>query len=198
MRSDTSMNANSNSAHNAGRKGICPHLLSLCVLIACLMISAPDARSQDDPPDAPPPPLKLISKDERTRITAESDVKKRTTLALDLMEARVVSAEKLTTASDFDGVFRELGDFQGLVDNQLEFLIRHDNDSGRILDTFKKFELGLRKFVTRIESIRRDVPSRYEHYVRKVVRFIQDARDKALEPLFSDTVLDRPKRKPNQ
>ena len=91
-------------------------------------------------------------------------------------------------------MFTELGGFQGLLDNTLEFLIRGDNDSDRVLNNLKRFEIGLRGFVPRIEVVRRELPVRYEPYVRSVIRYIRDARSKALEPLFGEPQLRESKR----
>ena len=77
------------------------------------------ASAQDDQTEIAPPPLKLVAKSELTRLDAQSDAKARTKLALELMSERLTAAEKLNAAQDFTGVFRELGDFQGLMDNSL-------------------------------------------------------------------------------
>lgn len=152
--------------------------------------------AQIDPDETAPPPIKLISKDERGRLGMGKDPKERTKVAIELLTTRISTAEKLMAVRDFDGVFRELGGFQGLLDDHLEFLIKNDNDSGRALDNFKRFEIGLRSFVPRIEAIRRELPDRFEPFVRSVGKYLRDARSKALEPLFSDTVVREPT-KPN-
>lgn len=153
--------------------------------------------AQDDPADTPPPPLKLISKDEKARLAAGKDDRERNKIAIELLTLRLMSAEKLMETQDFEGVFREFGGFQGLLDDHLNYLIRHDNDSGRALDNFKRFEMVLRSFTSRIEAIRRDIPPRFEPYVRSIGKYVRDARSRALEPLFSDTVIREPKRPNN-
>ena len=166
----------------------------LFLVLFSLAIAVADTCAQDDPNETAPPPLKLVSKDEKTRLDSEGNVKVRTKLALDMMTARLASAEKLVSISDFSGMFRELGGFEGVLDNQLAFLIKNDNDSGRVLDNFKRLEIGLRGYIPRIETIRRDLPLRYEPFVRSVGRYIRDARTRALDPLFSDTVVHEPKK----
>ena len=150
------------------------------------------AAAQDDIEITAPPPLQFISKDERTRLDAAKGVKDRTKLALSLMETRIGAAEKLLETKDFDGIYQELGAFQGLLDDQLNYMIKLDNDSRRTLDNFKRLEIGLRGFTPRIESLRREMPYRFEPFVRNVGKFLRDARSKALEPLFSDTVVRTP------
>ncbi len=164
------------------------------ILLLVYLFSKSSVSAQNDPDSSLPPPPKILSKEERDRLKAENEIKPRTKLALELMNIRITSAEKKLSESDFEAMIRDLGAFEALLDNQLNFLVRNDNDSGRVLDNFKRFEIGLRTFVPRIESIRRELPSTYEPVVRNVGKYIRDARTRALEPLFSDTVIRQPRR----
>ena len=152
------------------------------------------AFAQDEQGEIAPPPLKIISKDERTLLAAKLDIKDRTKLSLELMSLHLGAAEKQNSSQDFDGMFRDLGAFQALMDDSLDFLRKRDTGSGKVLDNFKRLELGLRGFSPRIETIRRELPQRYDVYVRKLMGYVREARTQATEPLFDDTVL--PVRKP--
>ena len=143
-----------------------------------------------------PPPLKALSTDEKTRLSAEPEVKRRTKLALELMDLRLKQAEKFDAAEDYDPMYVELGAFHGIMDNMLDFLNKGNKDSGKVLNNFKRFEIGLRGFIPRLEMMRHDMPIRYEHYVRSLGRSIRAARTKAVENLFDDTVV--PDKKPGQ
>jgi hypothetical protein len=110
------------------------------------------------------------------------------------MEARLVKAEGFSATEDYPEMFTQLGGFHALVDNTINFLNANNNNSGKVLNNFKRIELSLRKYITRLELIRRDLPIKYELYVRKLVKYIRDARTKAVEPLFDDTVV--PDKKP--
>lgn len=121
-------------------------------------------------------------------------MKNRTKLTLELMTARLSAAERLRSGDDFDGVFRELGAFHALMDNGLAYLQRRDTGSGKVLDNFKRIDIALRTFAPRLETIRREIPLSHEDYVRKLLIYVREARTKATEPLFADTVL--PNRKP--
>jgi hypothetical protein len=136
-----------------------------------------------------PPPLRLISQDEKTRLAAESDVKKKTKLGLDMMEARLKQAEAFNVNDNHDQMFVELGAFHGLMDYMLEFLNKSGKDSGKVLNNFKRFEIGLRGFTPRLELVRRNLPLRYEAYVKILIRNLRAARTKAIEPLFDDSVV---------
>ncbi len=148
--------------------------------------------AQDDEP-IPPPPI-IVTKEERQKLDAQTDVKERTKLSLDLMNARLTVAEKFSTAQDFESMFRELGGFQGLLDNAMERLERQSGNDRKVLDNYKRFSLGIRGFSTRLEGIRRDMPLRYEDYVRKLLIHLRDLQTKAAEPFFKDTVV--PNQKP--
>jgi hypothetical protein len=141
-----------------------------------------------------PPPLKILSADEKSKLGAEGEVKRRTKLALELMDARLKKAEALHTSQSYDEMFTELGAFHGLMDNMLDFLNKSDKDSSKVLYNFKRLEIGLRGFTPRLEMIHHDIPIRYEQYVRSLIKNVRTARARAIEPLFDDTVL--PEKKP--
>lgn len=151
------------------------------------------AHAQPPIEDTAPPPLRIVSKDELARLEAIRDVKKRTRTALELMSARLKQAETLIAQDQLDLMYKELGGFHGLMDNTLAFLDKGDQDSGKVLNNYKRFEIGLRQFRPRLELIRRDIPLRYEPYVRNLIGYLRDARTKAVEPLFGDSVVPRNK-----
>ena len=68
------------------------------------------------------------------------------------------------------------------------------SSGGKVSNNYKRFEMGLRQFRPRLELIRRSIPVMYEPYVRNLITYLREARAKAVEPLFSDTVV--PKNKP--
>lgn len=153
------------------------------------------ASAQDDPPETAPPPIKIVSKDERARLDAKTDIKDRTKLAVEMMQARVATAQKMAEMRNFEGMYIELGYFHGLMDDTLEFLNRRDNGSGKVLDNFKRLELALRALAPKIEVMRRELPIKYDPYVRRLMGYLRQARAKATDSLFDDTVV--PVKKPN-
>jgi len=159
-------------------------VLSCCLfaLIGVLDISAQDVI----PSDAAPPPIKLLSKSEKEQLSAAKNVKDRTKLSLELMDARVKVAEQYLPQEQLEMVFRELGGFHALVDDALGYLASSDSNKNKILDNFKRFELGLRTFTHRLELIRREMPPQREYYLRLLLREMREARAKAVEPLFGD------------
>ena len=133
----------------------------------------------------------MLTKEERTLLEPMVDAKARTKLALEYMNTHMTSAEAYNEQHQYDAMFKELGGFHGLLDNTLLFLTKSDRTSNRVLDNLKRFEIGLRGFTPRLEVIHRELPFRYEDYVRKLIAYVRNARTKALDPLFSDSVIKK-------
>ena len=140
------------------------------------------------PTEIAPPPLKILVKGEKEQLEAEADLKKRTKLALDFMEARIKQAEEFDSQNDFMQMYSELGKFQALIDYTLDFLNRN-NVSGKSLNNFKRFEIGLRAYPPRLENMRRNLPIKYEKYVRNLIQSIRETRSKAVDNFFADSVV---------
>jgi len=157
----------------------------LLFTVHCSLFTAVSA--QDD--ELAPPPLRTVTKEERISLDAQADAKARTKLALMYMTDHLAAAEALNSKHEYDTMFRELGGFHGLVDNTLLYLTAADKNSKKILDNLKRFEIGLREFMPRLEVIHRELPFKYEDYVRRLLAYVRNARTKALDPMFADTVV---------
>jgi hypothetical protein len=147
------------------------------------------AQEEIIPTNLAPPVVKAISKEEKTALAAVTDIKDRTKLALDLMEARLKKAEALYTQESYNATLVELGGFHALMDDAIRYLNSNNNGGGKAMNNFKKFEMALRAFMPRIEIIRRDLPERFEYHVRTLLITVRDTRAKAVEPFFSTTIL---------
>jgi len=160
-------------------------------LLAFSLLSGVSVSAQEEeiPANLAPPPVKVISKEERSALGGLNDVKDRTKLAIDLMEARLRKAETLNTSESYSDCLNELGSFNALMNDTLKFLNRNDDGRGKVMGTFKKFEMALRAFMPRIELIRRELPDNFEFHVRSLLRTVRDTRAKAVEPFFSSTVV---------
>jgi len=165
-------------------------VLVLTVCIAAAVVAQPPALDGEDEfdPNAAPPPVRAMNNSERTQLDNQQDLKERTKLALALMSTRLSKAEELNAKSEFSAMYNELGGFHALMDAALEFLERAPKKD-KTLDNLKRFEISLRGFATRLALIRREAPQEYDHYVRVLLRYLRDARSKAIEPLFGDSVV---------
>lgn len=157
-----------------------------------LLVSGITIRAQNDEPDAAPPPIKLVPKDDKEHLAGEPNIKERTKVALTLMDFHLTAAEKHSASGDATAAFRELGNFEALIDDSLAYLNHEDVNNGKVLDAFRKLEIGLRPFMARLEGVRRVLPLECDEYLRSLMQNLRDARAKAVDPLFSDNVVKTP------
>ena len=109
-------------------------------------------------------------------------------LCLQLADARLQRAEAAANGENFQDALVELGGYQAVVDHGLRFLQSNNNDSRRVRDNFRRLEIALRAHVPRIEMIRRTTPFEYAVHLKTIMNFTRDARSRALDSFFSDTV----------
>lgn len=179
---NTQISKAGNSIRNFNRRLLVLTLVSLCLFLT--------VKAQDDKPkDLVPPPLNVISKEEKSRLEAERDIKKHTQLAIELMEARLVKATDFADKKEYKESLDQLGSFQAILRSAFNFLKRNDDGSKKVLNNYKRFEINLRGFMPRLELIRRDMPIKYSYHVRTLMKYVRDARADAVEPLFDDSVL---------
>ena len=161
-------------------------LSALTLFGSCL---APLTSYAQDDPDPIPPPSQVISREERERLDSRSGAKDRTKLALELLNSHLAASEQMRGSENFEGAYRELGTVHGLLDNAINYLIDANRRGYKVLDEFKRMDIGLRALLPRIESLRRDLPLIYDAYVRALLQHVRDARAKAVEPFFDDSIV---------
>lgn len=177
-----------------GFKFLCTSALLLLPLMAFSQSSlaqtdVPQTGFIDEPPaDVAPPPFKKLSNEEKQKLEAESALKKRTQLSLELMEARLANAEKYSNEDDYRNSLENLAGFQALLENTFSYLERNDLRN-KADNRFKQLEIFLRRQVPRLENMRRNMPYKYGYYVLKLMKVVRETRAKAVEPLFSDSVI---------
>ncbi|HUF04167.1 MAG TPA: hypothetical protein VMM38_08320 [Aridibacter sp.] len=135
-----------------------------------------------------PPPLNIVSKQEKDELAAEGKISNRTKLALEFMKNRLKLSENAADKEEFQESLDQLGRFQALVRDTARYL--HDNEENKgSFKNFKRFEQSLRGFIPRLELLRRALPFKYGYHVRAMMDFLRDVRSNALEPFFGDTVI---------
>lgn len=164
-------------------------ILLLCAIIG-IGFAAPIVAQQDEPlPDGiVPPPLSIISKEEKASLDEETKLGDRTKLALTLMDEHVIRSEEYAKQGEFQEALDHLGSFHAVMLNNLRYLNRFESNKSA-LKSFKRFEMTLRKFLPRLELIRRKIPFKYGYHVVKLIKNVRNARSEAIEPLFGDTVI---------
>ncbi len=178
---------------SAVRRYLALFVITLCFATVGAAQPPPPDGEDDFDPNAAPPPVRSMTGSERTQLDGQQGLKDRTKLALALMSSRLSKAEELNAKSEYKLMYDELGGFHALMDDTLEFLETAPRKD-KTLDNLKRFEMTLRGFAPRLALIRREIPAEYDHYVRVLLRYLRDARSKAIEPLFGNpAVPNRPK-----
>jgi hypothetical protein len=167
-----------------GKRVVLSVVLALCA--ACL---SSGARGQELvlPPQPAPPPMVYVPETVRTQLLSARDEKARTRLSIELVEARLARAEQQTELKQFNTATAELGVYQALFEDALQYLHRSNGNNKR--DLFKRLEQTLHKHAARIESIRRATPSEFSGNIRTLLKLVRDLRTEALEAFYGDTVL---------
>ncbi|HWT00573.1 MAG TPA: hypothetical protein VN256_10020 [Pyrinomonadaceae bacterium] len=167
-------------------------VLGCCLLTVAAAFVAPEARAQDGHMpfiSAPAPPMKFVSRGERTQLSATRDAKARTRATIELAEMRLARAEQLTAEQNYNAASGELGIYQGLIEDALDHLDDITKNDNKLRDTYKRLELALRAHCMRLEAIRRVTPSEYAVHVKAICECARNARSEALNSFYGDTVV---------
>ena len=159
------------------------------IVLTVGIFNSVSAQIDDELPEGVvPPPLAIVTDDDKKSLDAEKNAKNRTKLALEMMDARLEKSETLAKDEEFQKALDELGTFRALMNNTLAYLRQNELDKN-ILKNYKRFEMGLREFIPRIELVRRALPYSHSYHVTKLIIAVRETRRKAIEPFFEDTVI---------
>jgi hypothetical protein len=177
--------------------GFRPRASGLLILVTLLAVACGEARAQEateQQRDDGPPPLRYLPQDVRGRLDAERDPKARARLGMLVAEECLMRAEQLADRDQFVAATGEVGVYEAVVEDTIGFLHRPGRANNKLRDIFKRVEITLRAHVTRLESIRRGLPSQHAVYLREAIDFVRDHRDKALGAFYDDAVISEPHR----
>lgn len=166
-------------------------VFSFGALLAISFCLNANVRAQDQlvVPSPAPPPMKFMPGLERTQLSNVRDSKARLKTSIGLAETRLLRAEQFTVDQRFVAATVELGVYQAIIEDALRFLDTQKADTNKTRDLYKRLEIQLRLHATRIESIRRVTPAAYAVHVKAIWDFSDNARARALNGFFSDTVM---------
>lgn len=179
---------------------------ALLLTFACI----PSVRAQSERPTpqptplTAPPPLKLITQEERAQLDQTKNQKDRLKLTIELAGAHLTRAEQLTTQSEYEKAQEEVGMYHALIENSLEVLGALKQDSGKTRDLYKRLELALRAHGPRLTAMRRVTPIEFAVWIKKVEDFARNGRTEALNSFYGHTVLreqkspEKPEDKPKE
>ena len=151
------------------------------------------------PPQPAPPPMKYVPDLERAQLAVADDPKERVRATLTLLEGRLASAERHTSAGSFDPAAADLGVYQALLDDVLRFLkpVGRSPDGAKVdsktRDLYKTIELTLKAHTARIEAMRRATPADYQANVRAAFLYARDKRSEALDAFFGAALVREPR-----
>lgn len=140
-------------------------------------------------PQNAPPPMKLIPQDEWTRLNNMRSPGDRTRASIEMAESHLARALEATNGGLFDHAAREMGGYQALFEDALKYLAAMDSSRGRVRDLYKRLELALREHAPRIETIRRITPLEYSVHIKGVLEYTKEARTRALDSFYGNTVM---------
>jgi hypothetical protein len=172
----------------------------LIILLTLLAVAGVEARAQET--SAPqqqreeggPPPMRYLPQDLRGRLDAERDPKARARLGMLIAEECLERAAQFADQDQFVAATGQVGVYEAVVEDTIDYLHKPGRANNKLRDIFKRVEITLRAHVTRLESIRRGLPSQHAVYLHNAIDFVRDHRDKALGAFYDDSVIREPNR----
>jgi hypothetical protein len=132
----------------------------------------------------------MIVKEERAALDAAvNDPKKRLKMTIEFADVHLTNAEQHTTRENYEAASTEVGMYQALIENALQFLSTFKRDSNKTRDLYKRLELALRADGPRLTAMRRTTPLEFAVWIKKVEDFARDGRTEALNSFYGHTVV---------
>ncbi|HEY0170415.1 MAG TPA: hypothetical protein VGB98_05145 [Pyrinomonadaceae bacterium] len=171
-----------------GRQSARILILLALVALACGEARAQEAATPQQREDGPPP-MRYLPVELRSRLDAERDPKERARLGMLIADECLDRAAQLSDQDQFVAATGQIGVYQAVVDDTIDFLHRPGRAGNKLRDIYKRVEITLRTHVTRLETIRRGLPSQHAVYAKDAIDFVRDSRDRALGAFYDDAVI---------
>lgn len=136
-----------------------------------------------------PPPYRYIPKEERARLDEAKNLKARVNLSIELSGERLDRAEALTNEQKYDEAVSELGIYQAIVEDALRSLKEGEVKGNRRRDLYRRFEIALRGQLSRLEAIRRLMPSEQAVNMHSIINAIKRVRIDAINAFYGHVVI---------
>lgn len=162
------------------------HAVLLLAAICAPALGCQDPRAQEQ---TAPPPLKIITRAERTQLNESKDAKARVKTTIELAESHLGNAENQTSQRNYDNAAAEAGMYWALVDDALSFMKTVERDNNRKRDLYKRLELALRAHGPRLSIMRRSTPAEYAVWIKDIEDFARKGRTEALNSFYGNTVV---------
>lgn len=147
-----------------------------------------------------PPPMRFVSREERSQLTAARDPKARLRTSIDLALNRLTRVEDFTSQKRFEQASEELGGYLGLIDDVRAFCGGMNRDKGSTRDLYRKLEIALRAQIPRLAVVRRSTPAAYAGHLKAAEEYVRETRSDALDSFYGHSVLreDGSEKKPEE
>lgn len=167
-----------------------PLIRSTQLLLLLTILYVPFVSGQESPvqDQAAPPPLKIITREERAQINESKDPKARVRTTLDLAVLRLGEIETQTSARDYPTALASAGRYRALLEDVFGYLKTMKADSNKTRDLYKRIELALRAHGPRLSAVRRGTPSEYSFWMKELEDFARNGRTEALNSFYGHTV----------
>jgi hypothetical protein len=165
-------------------------LLLLLTILCVPFVSGQEPSVQDQ---TAPPPLKIISREERAQINESKDAKARVRITLDLALMRLGEIETQTSTHNYPAALAGAGRYWALLEDVFGYLKTIKGDNNKTRDLYKRIELALRAHGPRLSAVRRGTPSEYSFWMKELEDFARNGRTEALNSFYGHTVFrDKP------
>src|SRR6266496_847145 len=149
-------------------------------LLAAAYVAALGGQEPRAQEQTAPPPLKIITHQERAQLDESKDPKSRMKITLEFAETHLANAENHTSQHEYDNAAAEAGMYWALVENALRFMKTIERDSNHKRDLYKRLELALRAHGPRLTLMRRGTPTEYSVWIKEMEDFARKGRTEAL------------------
>jgi hypothetical protein len=162
-------------------------VIATCGLATCAL-----GQPAQGPRMPAPPPMRFVSRTERTQLDAAKDPKARLRSTIKLAEDRLVRAESLTGQKAYDEASVEVGGYLGLIGDLRAFIATLERDKGSTRDMYRHLEISIRPHIPRLAVMRRSTPASYALHLKDAEEYIKDTRSEALDSFYGHSVLREP------
>jgi hypothetical protein len=163
--------------------------LTGAIFILCLSVMTVPGQTPQIQSNTAPPPLKVITPEDRDVIENTKDSKSRVKRTIQLAEAHLLKAETHTSSEEFTEASAELGRYWALIEDVFQLLAPLSSEKTKTRDMYKRIELALRAHGARLTIIRRTTPIEYAVWIKQLEEYARNGRTEALNSFYGDTVV---------
>jgi hypothetical protein len=162
-------------------------VITTCGLATCAL-----GQPAQGPRMPAPPPMRFVSRTERSQLDAAKDPKARLRSTIKLAEDRLIRAENLTGQKAYEEASIEVGGYLGLIGDLRNFIGTLEREKGSTRDMYRHLEISVRPHIPRIAVMRRSTPASYALHLKDAEEYIKDTRAEALDSFYGHSVLREP------